>query len=106
LPRKGRERRDLLAEIAASRRTVVVFEAANRLVTLLNELAGVVGSERIAVVGRELTKLHEDIRRDTLAGLHRHYTAHSPLGEVTLLVAGASESEAATTQVPVEVIND
>lgn len=106
LPRKGRDRRELLGEIAASRRTVVLFEAANRLASLLGDLVEAAGGSRIAVVGRELTKAHEEIRRDTLAALHQHYGAVTPLGEVTVAIAGASSSEAAAPELPLEAVQD
>jgi 16S rRNA (cytidine1402-2'-O)-methyltransferase len=88
LPRKGKERREWLAEIQASRHTVVVFEAANRLVRLLEDLAVALGSDHRAVVARELTKLHEELRGGTLATLAAHYTETAPRGEVTLVIEG------------------
>jgi 16S rRNA (cytidine1402-2'-O)-methyltransferase len=91
LPRKGRERRELLARAVASPWTVVCFEAANRLATLLEELVELAGPDRVAVVGRELTKLHEEIRHAPLQALLVHYRLHPPLGEVTLLLAGLPE---------------
>jgi 16S rRNA (cytidine1402-2'-O)-methyltransferase len=89
LPRKGPDRAERLAEIAASRETVVVFEAANRLAVLLADLAGVAGGARQATVARELTKRHEEFRAGTLATLAGYYAAHEPRGEVTVVVAGA-----------------
>ena len=71
--------------------TVVWFEAANRLPSLLEDLIEVAGRERVAVVGRELTKVHEEIRRGPLGALLMHYQVHPPLGEVTLALAGAPE---------------
>jgi 16S rRNA (cytidine1402-2'-O)-methyltransferase len=89
LPRKGRDREAALEEIARSRHTAVVFEAANRLVPLLDDLARTLGPEHEVVVARELTKLHEEIRRAPVEALVRHYGEHPPLGEVTVLVAGS-----------------
>jgi 16S rRNA (cytidine1402-2'-O)-methyltransferase len=88
LPRKGKDRDVALDEIARSRRTVVIFEAANRLVPLLRDLERTLGPAHEVVVARELTKLHEEIRRAPVADLVRHYGDHAPLGEVTVLVAG------------------
>lgn len=89
LPRKGADRRRLLAEIASSPVTVVLFEAANRLAKLLADLAVVAGGERAVTVGRELTKLHEEFRAGTLDALAGYYAAHEPRGEVTVVIAGA-----------------
>jgi len=69
LPRSGRDRRERLAGIGADERGSVVFEAANRLAATLGDLAGACGGERAAAVCRELTKLHEEIVRGTLAEL-------------------------------------
>jgi 16S rRNA (cytidine1402-2'-O)-methyltransferase len=95
LPRKGRERGDRLAAIAASTVTVVLFEAANRLVPLLEDLARAAGADRAAVVARELTKLHEEFRTGTLSELAGYYASHAPRGEVTVLVAGRPSVEPA-----------
>jgi 16S rRNA (cytidine1402-2'-O)-methyltransferase len=92
LPRKGKDRAEALQEIARHRWTTVVYEAANRLVALLEDLAATLGDDHVVVVARELTKLHEDIRRAPLAELVRHYAEHPPLGEVTVLIAGSRES--------------
>ncbi len=89
LPRRGAERRRRLEEVAKSRWTVVLFEAAPRLLALLRMLAEHCGGERAAVVARELTKLHEEVRRGTLLELAGYYEEHPPRGEVTLLVDGA-----------------
>jgi 16S rRNA (cytidine1402-2'-O)-methyltransferase len=89
LPRKGPERADRLAEVADSPVTVVLFEAANRLVALLEDLAPACDPGRTAVVARELTKVHEEFRSGTLGELAGYYASHEPRGEVTVLVAGA-----------------
>lgn len=89
LPRKGTERAAHLAEIARSTVTVVLFEAANRLVALLDDLARACDADRTAVVARELTKVHEEFRTGTLGELSGYYASHEPRGEVTVVVAGA-----------------
>lgn len=90
LPRAGAARRELMARIAASEWSVVVFEAANRLVKLLEDLAASLGDERRAAVARELTKLHEECRTGTLLELAGYYRASPPRGEVTVVVAGGA----------------
>lgn len=91
-PRRGAARSSLLARIATEPWSIVFYEAANRLVGLLDDLAAVAGPDRQAVVARELTKLHEEIRPGTLADLRAHYEETPPRGEVTLVVAGAGEA--------------
>ena len=69
LPRSGRERRERLAAIASDERGTVIFEAPTRVLATLRDLAAACGSERRGAVARELTKVHEQIVRDTLAAL-------------------------------------
>lgn len=90
LPRAGGRRTRALEQLARAREATVLFEAANRLPETLRELAAVAGAERRAAVGRELTKLHEEIARGTLAELGARF-AQAPRGEVTLVVEGAPE---------------
>lgn len=68
LPRKGRERREALASIAAEPATVVIYEAANRVGGTVSDLAAACGAERELAGARELTKLHEEVWRGTLGG--------------------------------------
>jgi 16S rRNA (cytidine1402-2'-O)-methyltransferase len=88
LPRKGRERGELLDRIIASRDTVVLFESPERVGDLLGELADRGTPGRRAVVAREITKLHEEFRRGTLPELARYYrSGEPPRGEVTVVLA-------------------
>jgi 16S rRNA (cytidine1402-2'-O)-methyltransferase len=93
VPRKGGERTRLLARAAAEEWTVVFFEAPTRLTDLLEDLARVAGGGRRAVVARELTKLHEELRTGTLDELAGYYTEHPPRGEITLVVEGTGAPE-------------
>ena len=65
-----------------------LFEAPPRLVDLLQDLATVAGADRRAVVARELTKLHEELRAGTLEELAGYYSEHPPRGELTIVVEG------------------
>ena len=90
LPRSGRDRRERLARIAADDRGTVIYEAPGRVAATLVDLAGACGSERPGAIGRELTKLHEEIVRGTLGEL----ADRARSGELTLrgefaLVVGA-----------------
>lgn len=100
VPRKGRERREVLDRVAASRETVVLFESPERTSALLADLARRCGGARDAVVAREMTKLHEEFRRGTLEDLARYYQAEAPpKGEVTVVVApGPGDSDAGASE--------
>lgn len=91
LPRKGGERRRLLATVAASEWTVVLFEAPLRVRELLQDLVAVCGGARRAAVARELTKLFEETRAGTLSELAGYYAEAPPRGEVTVVVAGSGK---------------
>jgi 16S rRNA (cytidine1402-2'-O)-methyltransferase len=95
LPRKGGERRSMLAGLAEERRTMVFFESPHRLADALVDAAAAFGPERAAAVCRELTKTYEEIRRGSLAELAA-WAADGVKGEITLVVAGA-------TAVPVQL---
>ncbi len=86
--RKGRARTDDLERVRRAEETVVLFESPNRLVRLLRDLAERCGERRVAVA-RELTKVHEEVVRGTLAEVARYYDERAPRGEVTLVVAPA-----------------
>jgi 16S rRNA (cytidine1402-2'-O)-methyltransferase len=87
LPSKSGERKTALEELKSIRATLVFFESAQRLDDSLAAMTESLG-DRQAVMARELTKLHEEVRRGSLTELAAHYqTAGAPKGEVTLLVA-------------------
>ena len=81
LPVKGQERRDRLEEIQSEARTLVFYEAPHRVRTTLQDLAEALGADRAIVLGRELTKLHEQFWRGTLAGAIAYYQTREPQGE-------------------------
>lgn len=85
--RKRAHRRRLLERVASSDETVVLFESPQRLVRLLEELTDVCGGARRVAVGRELTKVHEELVRGTLEEAAAYYRERPPKGEVTLVVA-------------------
>jgi len=91
LPRKGSDREDLLERLGTSRETTVLFESPERLVALLEALAAVSPPHRKCVVGRELTKLHEEFIRGSLAEVAAHFSSTPPRGEITLVLAAAGD---------------
>jgi 16S rRNA (cytidine1402-2'-O)-methyltransferase len=88
LPRRGRERRDRIARIAADERATVLFESPDRTAATLRDLAAACGPDRAAAVCRELTKLHEEVWRGDLGELAARAATTPPRGEVTVVVAG------------------
>ncbi|MBD3239547.1 MAG: 16S rRNA (cytidine(1402)-2'-O)-methyltransferase [Chitinivibrionales bacterium] len=84
LPPKSGKRRTALQRLASEKRTVICYESPHRLLSTLRDMAAVLGDTPV-VVARELTKLHEEILRDTPARLVAHFEEHSPRGEIVLL---------------------
>lgn len=90
LTRSGRERRAELDEISVATHTVVIYEAANRVVATLAELERRGNGSRPAVVAREMTKQFEEVRRGTVGELRAYYEENPARGEVVLLIGGAT----------------
>jgi 16S rRNA (cytidine1402-2'-O)-methyltransferase len=89
LPRKGPERQAMLEEVAPLSATLVLYESPRRLAETLEDLRDALGDRRV-VVARELTKVHEEFVRGSLASLAARYAAEEPRGEVVVLVEGRS----------------
>lgn len=96
-PRKTGERARRLAGLAAEERTMVFFESRHRLAATLAAMAEAFGPDRPAAVCRELTKIHEQVRRGTIAELAEWTAGGDVLGEITIVVHGAPPVAAATT---------
>jgi 16S rRNA (cytidine1402-2'-O)-methyltransferase len=92
LPRKGKDRAAMMAELKPLRAQLVFYESPQRLSATLRDLAGALG-DRSALVARELTKLHEELARGTLSQLAAHFSAEVR-GEVVIVVSGAPEQPA------------
>jgi 16S rRNA (cytidine1402-2'-O)-methyltransferase len=97
LPAKAGARRARLAELAAVPATLVLFEAPQRLGESLQDMAEVLGA-RHAAVARELTKLHEEVRRGSLADLAQWAAGTRPKGEMVVLV-GPPQPQVVTDEV-------
>jgi 16S rRNA (cytidine1402-2'-O)-methyltransferase len=104
LPRKGGSRTEALALLARLPATLVLYEAGNRTAETLRDLAAALG-DRPAAVGRELTKLHEELARGSLLELAGRF-AGEVRGEVTIVVAGGDGASAAEAAAPTERLED
>ena len=91
LPAERRLRRKRLAALDGEMRTIIFYEAPHRLRATLDELAAAFGGDRSVTLCRELTKLHEEIWKTTLAEAAAHYAQTDPRGEYVLVMAGAPE---------------
>jgi len=99
LPPKQTGRQKRIAELAGIPATLVLFESGPRLPAALGDLAAGLGP-RAAAICRELTKLHEEIRRDDLASLARHYEGGAETrGEIVIVVAPPAGDDATATDV-------
>jgi 16S rRNA (cytidine1402-2'-O)-methyltransferase len=87
-PRKQAARRSWLGGLVAEQRTCVFFESPRRLEQCLHDAVDTLGPDRRAVVCRELTKTHEEIKRGSLGEL-ADWAADGVLGEITVVLAGA-----------------
>lgn len=95
LPPKSVARRKALTDVSAVPATLVFYESGPRLAGSLADMAEILGADRDACVARELTKLFEETRRDTLERLAAHYQeAGAPRGEIVVLVGPPSEADA------------
>ena len=96
LPRRGSGRGERLRALAGEERTMVLLEAPHRLARTLADLAEAMGGRREVVLARELTKLHEEVWRGTLAAAVERAESVAPLGEFVIVVAGAPPTGPAT----------
>ncbi|MBV9331426.1 MAG: 16S rRNA (cytidine(1402)-2'-O)-methyltransferase [Alphaproteobacteria bacterium] len=92
LPARAGERRRMLTELQPAHATLIFFESARRLSEALKDMHEVFGARQVAVA-RELTKLHEEVRRGSLDAVAAHFPT-APKGEITIVVAGAAAEDA------------
>lgn len=91
-PRKDGARREWLKEVATQKRATCFFESPHRLAATLALAAEIVGENRRAAVARELTKLHEEVKRGTLGELAQ-WAAEGVRGEISVVIEGAPATE-------------
>jgi 16S rRNA (cytidine1402-2'-O)-methyltransferase len=99
LPRKGRERAELLAELGSLAHAAILYEAPTRLAETLAELEAAGSRDRMAAVAREMTKQFEEVRRGTVSALRAYYNDTPPRGEVVLVLAGVAPASASEQDV-------
>lgn len=92
LPRKRGDRLRRIEELRQEQRTIVVYESPHRIEDALEDLSHVLGA-RPAALARELTKMHEEVRRGTLADLLEGVRSDPPRGEIVLVVGGGLQRD-------------
>lgn len=89
--KKGRQTR--IAALAEETRTMVFYESPHRVVKALQQFTEVFGPERPTAVCREISKVHEQIVRGTLADVLAHFQEHEPRGEFVIVVGGVGKKD-------------
>lgn len=92
LPSKGKERKDRLHRLKDETRTIVLYEAPHRIISLLKDMLETLGNRKIAIC-RELTKIHEEIFRGTILEAVEKFEVQSPKGEFVLVIEGTENTE-------------
>lgn len=90
LPTTGKEGKMRMEQLSLEERTIILYEAPHRLLSTLDLLKEALGADRKLAIARELTKIHEQIWRGTIQECLDYFTAHSPRGEFTIVIAGKS----------------
>ena len=95
LPVPKRDRRERLAFLQNETRTMIFYEAPHKLRGTLDDLAAAFGADRSVSLCRELTKLHEEIKKTTLGEAVAFYKDNDPRGEYVLVLAGTDPAAVA-----------
>lgn len=106
LPAKAEACRHRLSALLHESRTMIFYEAPHRLLSVLQAMAEIFGSERKAVIARELTKIHETVLSADLQSHIKHFTTHTPRGEFVVLIEGVDEAESESKEVIPEQVLD
>lgn len=104
LARKGSERSRRLASLAGEERTMIFYESPHRTAATLADFVQTFGADRRGTVSRELTKLHEEVRRGTLAELTEWAGSERIRGEIVIIVEGAQAPETPEAQDVVQLV--
>ena len=106
LARKGSERSRRLASLAGEERTMIFYESPHRTAATLADFVQTFGADRRGTVSRELTKLHEEVRRGTLAELAKWAESERIRGEIVIIVEGTQAPETPEAQDVVQLVLD
>lgn len=98
LPKTGKKQQEVLEGVKGHRETLIFYEAPHHLKATLKVMAKVLGENRQAVLGRELTKKFEEFRRGRLAELMAYYEENDPRGEYVIIIEGAGDAEVTETK--------
>ena len=90
-PKKGRATR--LALLSEETRTMIFYESPHRLAKTLLQFVEIFGADRQVAVCREISKVHEEIRRGTLEEVASYYETVEPRGEIVIVLSGAEEEK-------------
>ena len=102
LPVAAKPRKQRLESLAGETRTMIFYEAPHKLRSTLEDLEKTFGGQRSITLTRELTKLHEEIRKTTLAEACAYYQENAPRGEYVLVVAGGEAETTPQEQITLE----
>ncbi|MFB6318053.1 16S rRNA (cytidine(1402)-2'-O)-methyltransferase [Saccharicrinis sp. FJH54] len=89
--KKGRQK--MLTILSEEDRTMIFYESPHRLVKALSQMAEIFGSERKCSVSREISKIHEEVKRGTLEAVKCYYEENPPRGEIVICVDGAGKAK-------------
>lgn len=92
LPSKKKDRREELERLKAEERTIILYEAPHRLLALLKDMEAILGDRQLAI-GRELTKIYEEVFRGSISDALRKFQEEKPRGEFVLVIKGAEISK-------------
>ncbi len=93
IPRKGKERTEILSNLNKESRTMVLFESPRRTKDTLEDILEITGENRKAAVVREISKTYEEVIRGTIKELVEWAKKTEVLGEITLVIAGLDSSK-------------
>lgn len=92
LPSKKKDRREELERLKTEERTIILYEAPHRLLALLKDMEAILGDRQLAI-GRELTKIYEEVFRGSISDALRKFQEEKPRGEFVLVIKGAEISK-------------
>ena len=97
LPPRSAKRRERLEILKEETRTIILYEAPHRLLACLKDIQEIMGEERKLAIARELTKVYEEVKRDSVSELYEYFNHNPPRGEISIIIQGRTiEVEART----------